>query len=211
MMYPEGQSRHESQVPKASWLEIALIIALPGWAADSPQPLDIQPGLWEIALTVKTSGMPPMPPAVSEKLTAEQRARIEAKAKERAADCPRTTVGKSCLLEKDLDRPSLLAFGGDRQNCRQTIANSSPTRQEIHVDCGKDATQGGGTVLIEVIDPKSVRVSSQWSATDGSRTMKMNSTAKLKMAGRHLRRFCGTCATTKDRTTQSGRSQTSRA
>ena len=62
---------------------IALFAAMSAWAAGTIQPLDMKPGLWEITLTVRSSGRPPMPPEVVAKLTPEERARIEAKAKER--------------------------------------------------------------------------------------------------------------------------------
>jgi hypothetical protein len=186
-MYPERQAREKADVIRESLLGIAWFAATlavtPAWAADAIEPLDIKPGLWEITLTVQTSGLPPMPPEVLAKLTPEERARIEAKAKERAAEGPRTTVKRSCLDEKELHQPLMLTFGGDGQGCRQTVTNASRTRQEIRVDCGKGAPHGGGTVRIEAMDPENVKVSSRWSATDGARTMKMSSTAILRWLG----------------------------
>jgi len=155
-------------------------LAATGRAADKVESLDIRPGMWEIALTVESRGLPPIPPEVRGKLTAEQRAQMDAKAREKAAEGPRTTIKKSCLSEKERARPFLPMFGGERQGCKQTVVNSSATRQEIRVECGKDSAQGGGKVLIEVLDSKNLVVSSEWSATDGERSLKVNSTAKLK-------------------------------
>ena len=155
----------------------------PAWAAGAAPALDLQPGLWEIRLTVRTSGRPPMPPEVLAKLTPQERARIEAKAKERAAEGPQTTVKKSCLHESDLLQPLMLTFGGEGQGCRQTVVEASPTRQQIKVQCGKGAPMGGGTIQIEAVDPKNAKVTSQWFATDGSRSLKMSSTATLKWLG----------------------------
>jgi hypothetical protein len=164
-------------------LGIACFAIARAWAADAVEPLDIKPGLWEIALTVRTSGQPPMPPEVLSKLTPEERARIETKAKERAAEGPRTTVKKSCLSEQELHQPFTLTFGGEGQGCRQTVTNASRTRREIRVDCGTGAPHGGGTVRIETMDPENAKVSSSWTATDGARTMKMSSTATLRWLG----------------------------
>ena len=164
-------------------LGIACFAVAPAWAADAFEPLAIKPGLWEIVLTVQTSGLPPMPPEVLAKLTPEERARIETKAKQQAAAGPRTTVKRSCLSEKELHQPLTLTFGGDGQGCQQTVTNASRTGQEIRVGCGKDATHGGGTVRIEAADPEHVKVSSRWSATDGAHTMKMSSTAALRWLG----------------------------
>jgi len=155
----------------------------PAWAADAIEALDIKPGLWQITLVVRTSGLPPMAPDVLAKLTPEERSRIETKAKESAAEGPRITVKKSCLDEKELHQPLMLTFGGESRGCRQTVTNASGTRQEIRVDCGKGAPHGGGTVRIEAMDPENVHVDSSWSATDGARTMKMSSTATLKWLG----------------------------
>lgn len=168
---------------RAFRLGIILFAATHSWAADTIQPLDIKPGLWEIVLSLTTSGLPPIPPEVSAKLTDQQRAQIDAQARERAAAGPRTTIKRSCFQEKNLRQPLTLTFGGGRPDCKQTVASSSGARQDIRVACGKGASHTGGRVLIEVLDPGDVRVSWEWSATGGSRTMKMSATARLKWIG----------------------------
>jgi hypothetical protein len=175
---------------RIAWLAATLAVTVagtpasaPAWAAGASEPLDIKPGIWEITLTVRTTGRPPMPPEAVAKLTPEERARIDAKAREKAAAGPRTTVKRSCLDEKELRQPLTLTFGGAGPGCRQTVTSASRTRQEIRVDCGKGAPHGGGTVRIEATDPENAKVSSNWSATDGARTMKMSSTAILKWLG----------------------------
>jgi len=165
------------------FIAIACCTVAPAWAADAIEPLDIKPGLWEITLTVRTSGVPPMPPEALAKLTPEERSRIETKVKARVAEGPRTTVKRSCLEEKELHQPLALTFGANGQGCQQTVTSASRTGQEIRVECGKDAAHGGGTVRIEAMDPEHVKVSSHWSATDGARTMRMNSIATLKWLG----------------------------
>ena len=164
-------------------LGLAFFAVTPAWAADAMQPLDIKPGLWEITLTVRTSGPPPLPPELLAGLSPEERARIETKAKERAAAGPRTTVKRSCLDDQERQQPFILTFGGEDQGCRQTIVNASRNRQEVRVECGRGLSKGGGTYRIEAIDPENVKVSSDWSATDGSRAMKTSSTATLKWLG----------------------------
>jgi hypothetical protein len=174
-------------VIRVSLLGIALfaftLAAAPAWAADAVEPLDMKPGLWQITLIVRTTGLPPIPPDVAAKLTPEERARIDAKAKEKAAEGPRISVKKSCLDEKELQQPLMLTFGGGGQGCQQTVTNASRKRQEIRVDCGTGTPHGGGTVLIEAMDPEDAKVSSSWFAADGARTMKVSSTATLKWLG----------------------------
>jgi len=165
-----------------AWLGVTLAAA-PVWASGAVEPLDIKTGLWQITLTVRTSGLPPIPPDVLAKLKPEERARIDAQTKEKRAEGPRISVKRSCLREKELHQPLLPGFGGEGQGCRQTVTSSSRAGQEIRVDCGKGAEQGGGTVRIEAIDKENVRVASSWSMTDGARTLQMSSTATLKWLG----------------------------
>jgi hypothetical protein len=182
-MYAGEHAGEKAAVIGKLWLGIACCAAAPAWAGDAAEPLDIKPGLWEITLTVQTSGLPPMPPEVLAKLTPEELARIDRQARQRAAEGPRSTVKKRCLEEKELRQPLTFAFNSEGQGCRQTLTRASRTGQDMRVDCGKDATHGGGTVRIEATDPEHVKVSSHWSATDGVRTMKMNSIAALRWLG----------------------------
>jgi cytochrome c-type biogenesis protein CcmH/NrfG len=170
-------------VIKESLIGMTLLAAATAWADDAPQPLDLKPGLWDISLTVKSTGLPPLSPEVLQKLTPAQRAQIDAQATKRETEGPRITRKRSCLQEKDLAQPQMFAFGSERLDCKQTVTSASRTRQEIHIDCGKGTVMGGGTVLIEVLDENNAKVTSEWSAMDGSRTIKMSSTAKLKWLG----------------------------
>jgi hypothetical protein len=187
MLYPERHGLGKAEVtgqhpPRIALLATALAVTA-AHATDPILPLDIMPGYWEITLTVRTSGLPPMAAEALAKLTPAERSRIDAKARERAAEGPKTTVKRSCLDEKELRQPLLLAFAGDGQGCRQTVIHASRTQQEIRVDCGDGAQHGGGTVRIEARNPENATVSSNWSATSGARTMKMSSTATLKWLG----------------------------
>lgn len=167
-MYPEGQ------VIAPLRLGAALLTAA-GWAAGATQPLDIEPGLWEIALTVRTIGKLPIPAEALAKMTPQQRASIDARPAE-----PRNTVKRSCLREEELEQPLVFSFGGaGQQACQETVMQALRNRQEIHVECSK----GGGTIQVEAADRKNVTVSSQWTATDGAHTVHLNSTAKLKWLG----------------------------
>ena len=162
---------------------LALFIFTAAWAADTIPPLDLKAGLWETTLTVRTSGLPPMPPDVLAKLTPEQRARIEAKAKARAAEGPTTTVKRSCLDEKDATQPFALLLGSDQRGCKQTLTGQSGNRREIRVECKKDSVTSTGTIQMEEISPENLKVTSQWSTTDGARTLKISSTATARWLG----------------------------
>jgi tetratricopeptide (TPR) repeat protein len=160
------------------------LAAVPVWAADAIEPLDLKPGLWQIALTIRTSGPAPIPPAGAlAKRKPAERARIDAQGTAKTAEGPRISVRRICLREKELQPALLLAFGGEVRGCRQTVTNASRAAQEIHVDCDQGGEQGGRTVRIEVRDKENAEVTSNWSATDGAGTLRMSSTATLQWLG----------------------------
>ncbi|HVN02918.1 MAG TPA: tetratricopeptide repeat protein [Bryobacteraceae bacterium] len=166
-----------------SLVQLCLVVGLcaaPLGSASGIPPLDLEPGLWEIVLTVRTEGKLPIPPEVLARMTPQQRAAAEARMHGQGSEPPRTTVKKSCLRVDELERPLMLTLGGDGQGCRQTVAEVSATRQQLRVDCGQGAEHGGGTVLLEAADRKDATVSSHWLATDGTRTLRVSSVAKLK-------------------------------
>jgi Flp pilus assembly protein TadD len=66
--------------------------------------------------------------------------------------------------------------GGD---CRQTLVAATASRQEIRVECGR----GGGTIRVDAADGEHATVSSNFSARDDARKMKLESTATLRWLG----------------------------
>jgi Flp pilus assembly protein TadD len=158
-----------------SWLGIVLFAVTAARAADSIPPLDIKPGLWEVTLTIQTSG-----PAPSEVLTPE-RAGNQANARQPAVEGPRITVNSTCLEDQDLPQSLMFALGSEKQGCRETVvANASRSKREIHLDCGAGLSQRRGTYRIEAVDPQNMQISANWSAADGSHTI---STATLRWLG----------------------------
>ena len=83
------------------------------WAADTITPLDVKLGQWESTMTSETTGLPPIPQELLDRLPPEQRAKMEERLKANASKGPKTTVNKSCLKKEDLDKA--LSFGSDGQ------------------------------------------------------------------------------------------------
>lgn len=151
------------------------------WAADF-RPLDVKTGQWESTLTGQTSGQPPIPDEVLNRMTPEQRARMEAAMQARGARGPKTTVNKSCLTKDRLDKPFNL---GDESTkaCTRTLVTSSGSKQEIHVDCDRASMKSSGTIKVEAIDSENVKGSMQMTMTNGEHTMNMNYTFAAKWIG----------------------------
>lgn len=102
---------------------------------------------------------------------ASRAAEITLTVRQGTAQGPQTTVKRSCLDRAELQRPLGLVVGA-AQGCRQTVREASRSKLELLVNCG--------TVLIKALDRENAKVTSQWSATDGGRTIETTSTATLK-------------------------------
>lgn len=174
---------------KAS-LIFALLSASALWAADQFTPLEIKAGEWETTMTTQMNGIPPVPPEVLSRVTPEQRANMEAASKSRAFQAPRTSVRKLCLKKEDIEKP--LTFESDQKalatilaKCHATV--SSPRiREEIRFDCSETAAKSTGTMRMEALNSENVRITTQSSSTDGTRTMNVISNGSAKWLG-------GTC------------------
>jgi len=150
-------------------------------AADTVQPLDVKLGLWESTSTMEHSGAPPIPDELLARLTPEQRAKIEERAKASAQQGPKTTTRKNCVKKDDLDKA--MAFGNDDKTCHRTILSSSSSKLEFRMECAAGTMKSNGTVRIEAISSEHVKGSVQMNIGEGTRSMKMNSTFESKWLG----------------------------
>jgi hypothetical protein len=174
-MYAEEPMNTRTTLPLA-----AALFCATAWAAD-PTPLNVKTGQWESTITSETAGQLPIPQEMLDKLTPEQRAKMEAAMKARSAQGARTNTYKSCLKKEDLDKP----FGSDeqRKSCKQTFVTSSGTRQEIHMECEIGAGKQTGTLKLEALDSGTVKGSMQMVASNGGRSMNVNSSFSSKWLG----------------------------
>ena len=142
-------------------------------------PLNVKTGEWESTITSDTSGQLPVPQEMIDKMTPEQRVRMEAMMKARGMQGARTTVTKHCVKKEDLDKP----FGNDNKACKPNIVSSSSTKQEIHMECEMGGGKQVGTLKFEAVDSGTVKGSMQMTASNGGRTMSVNSTFSAKWLG----------------------------
>jgi hypothetical protein len=127
------------------------------------------------------SGTPPIPDEVLARLTPEQRAKIEERAKASVQQGPKTTTRKSCIKKEDLDKA--MAFGNNDKNCHRTVLASSSSKLEFRIECGAGTMKSNGTVNIQAISSDHVKGFIQMTVGDGARSMKMNSTFESKWLG----------------------------
>jgi hypothetical protein len=165
---------------RTSFSLAAALFCATAWAAGTT-PLNVKTGEWETTMSGGSSGQLPIPQEMLDKMTPEQRARMEAAMKARGGQGPRTTVRKSCVRKETLDKP----FGNDeeRKSCKQTIVTSSATRQEIHMQCENGGGTQTGTFKLEAVDSGNVKGSMQMTASSGARAMNINYTFSAKWLG----------------------------
>jgi len=149
-------------------------------AADTITPLDVKLGQWETTTTTDSSGLPPIPPELLQRLTPEQRAKMEEMMKSRASAGPKTTTRKSCLKKEDLDKA--LSFGSD-ERCNRTIVTSSRSKQDIHLECAIGGGKQTGTIRVEALSSENVKGAMQMTMSGGDRTMNMNYSFNAKWIG----------------------------
>jgi Protein of unknown function (DUF3617) len=141
-------------------------------------PLDVKPGQWETTVTVSTNGPPPIPPEALMRMTPEQRARLEERTKSLSG---RTIVHKSCVKKEKLDKP--LTWGTEDRACAYTLVTSTPSMQEVHVECTKENRKSTGTIRVQALDQENIKGSVQMTLTMGDKTTDISSSFTTKYSG----------------------------
>jgi len=125
------------------------------WAADY-HPLDVKTGLWETTMKSQMNGVPQLPPDLLNKLTPEQRAKMEAVLKAQAAQGPRTNTHRGCLTKEQLDK-ALDMLGDQQKGCARTLVTSTSSKQDIRFECTVGGLKENGTVHIEALSSESIK------------------------------------------------------
>jgi len=149
----------------------------------SAETLNVKLGLWEVTALTETRGMPPLPKELLNKLTPEQRRKMEADIKAEQAKGPDKGTNRECITQKDLEQPFESA---NTKECKQTIVTTTRTSQEVRIVC-----TGGvpGSGVFKVSTPSPERMSGTLDLTLGQGADAM--TIKAKMDGRWLSSDCG--------------------
>ncbi len=159
-------------------LGLTLLACSTLWAADF-LPLDVKTGEWQTTVTGQMTGMPPIPDEVLNRLTPDQRAKMEAAMAGRNS---KPTVSKSCLTKEKLEK----GFNtGDESTkmCTRTLVSSSGGKQELRMECARDNMKSTGTIKVEAVDSRTVKGSVMMAATSGDHTMNMNYSFVSKWIG----------------------------
>jgi len=157
---------------KTIWAAMALLCSPALMRAQAPERLDIKLGLWKTTTLTETSGQPPIPQDVLDRLTPEQKAKMAEHMKESFA--PKTVVGHHCVTQADLDKMTFAK--PESKSCTSSNLRSTSRVQDANITCGNGAVKTTGTVHIEALDRQNLKGSFKMITTDGAHTMHMNST-----------------------------------
>jgi hypothetical protein len=178
-------SRRRLTVKANIFLGAVLLCPAALWAAD--QPFDIKPGLWEVASTTQMSGMPPIPNL--DKMTPEQRARIEGMMKNMAGT-PQTNTTKSCVTREGIDKAIAQASSNRNNSCAPKLVSATASKVVLHIDCSREKAEvkSNGDITIERQDSEHFTGNGAMKMTGANgHSMDM----KWSMTGRFLSSNCG--------------------
>ena len=144
------------------------------WAADSLTPMDVKPGLWQAA--VETPGLavpanlPGIPPEALARMTPQQREQIESALKGRGGASAMTT--RFCMSPDQVKQSRPVAPVDS--SCEYKVVSSSAAKQQLHLDCKKDAEARTGDVTMERVDSEHINMTTtvQTSAAGQPMTVK---------------------------------------
>jgi len=172
-------------------LGVGLIVSFTLVSADKTQPLNVKLGLWQMTAARDRNEASPLTsiaPELLAKMTPDQRARVEAKLKARAAQGPRMDTKRFCLTEEKLNS---VAFDGESNNsCQRTIASSTAKVTQFREDCEENGVKRTVDGRFEALDPEAMKGSLKIKV-DGNNPQTVNVDIAMKWMGAD----CGDTAT----------------
>jgi len=143
-------------------------------ATASAQTFNVKTGLWQINGTRETTGALPIPPAMLNNMSPEQRQRFEA-AMQAQMNHPMQQSYKSCLTQQDLDQ----GFKPDRPECTSKVLSKSSSGEKVRMDCRNE--MGTMSVLTDwhIIDREDATGTAETTMT-GNDGRSMKSTGNMK-------------------------------
>jgi Protein of unknown function (DUF3617) len=138
------------------------------------QPLNIKPGLWESTRTIQRAGEMGIPPEMLNRLTPEQRARMEERMKAKSATRSNTVTEKHCVTKEDLEKDRLKL--AETRECTTTVLNSTSTSVKASLVCDTEGMHATGTLDLVAADPEHLSGSSHSSIDANGHTMNVDGT-----------------------------------
>lgn len=155
--------------------------------AATPFMLHVNTGLWEITNNVRISGiqnMMGMDPATMAQMQPAMRARMQAAMS--AMNGLHASKVKSCVTQKDLDRPFKPGMEQPGETCKYDVLSGSAMDESVHVRCSGRQNMDG-TFHFSAPTPVSMKGHMDMSFAQQGHAMTMSN----DMSGRWLGADCG--------------------
>jgi hypothetical protein len=150
-------------------------------AARNLKPLNIKPGLWESTRTIKTAGEMPIPAELLNRLTPEQRTRMEERMKARSAGRANTTTERHCVTKDDLEQDRLKL--AEAKECTTTVLNSTSTSVRAKLVCDTGGMHATGNLELIAADPEHLNGSYHSTMNADGHTMNVEGSWTSKWLG----------------------------
>ena len=122
-----------------------------------------------------------IPAEMLNRLTPEQRARIEERMNANSAAHANTTTEKHCLTREDLDKDRLKL--AETKECTTTVLNSTIATVKAKLVCDQEGMHATGTLELVATDPEHVNGSYQSAVNGDGHTMNVEGTWTSKWLG----------------------------
>jgi hypothetical protein len=152
--------------------------------------LNVKTGLWETTWEIETSGIPPLPKELLDRLTPEQRKNMEDELRAEQAKGPDINTDRECITQRDLDRPF---EPSNTKECTHTNVVATRTAQEVRIVC-TGGLPGAGTFKVSAPNRETLTGSMNLKLGEGKESM----TIKGQMKARWLASDCGEFADDED-------------
>jgi len=122
-----------------------------------------------------------IPAEMLNRLTPEQRARMEERMSANSAAHANTTTEKHCLTREDLDKDRLKL--AEAKECTTTVLNTTSTTVKAKLVCDQEGMHATGTLELVAPDPEHVNGSYQSAVNSDGHTMNVEGTWTSKWMG----------------------------
>jgi hypothetical protein len=115
------------------------------------------------------------------RLTPEQRARMEERMKAKSTTHTNTTTEKHCVTKEDMERDRLKL--AEAKECTTTVLNSTTTTVKAKLVCDQEGMHATGTLELVAADSEHVSGSYQSTVNAGGQAMNVQGTWASKWLG----------------------------
>ena len=137
-----------------------LLCVSTSFAAD---PLNVKTGQWETTVVTKVSGQV-LPKEMLDKMTPEQRTKLEQAMAARSGGMAKPHVSKNCVTKEELEKG---AFDPPDASCKSTVLERTATHQEVSVECTRNGVTQKGHMTVDAISPEQIKGKMEMLAGEG--------------------------------------------